>query len=405
MRRAAQATWLVAGFLVGASLQVSLAGNGLDSFGPAQGAGGGGGTDLSGLGSDNTLALWNGTDTLDYLANGATGTVLIGGSSPSYTATPLVTGLTAGSGVTTFDTATRGITLGTNAAALLVDPDSGAYLRAYSYTTTAGDGSGWSLVRGRGTHSSPSAVTNDDLLGFIDARGATGSGLTDEGSFAAIYAMVDSSGSVSTTSFPGRLSFYTTANGSNSLAERIRINNSGTVDIGAGVLAFGSAIGANTATARQGSGSPEGVVTANVGAIYLRSDGSNSTTLYVKQNGSGNTGWTAFGPASNSVAIVVCSDPTAIDLTARPVQTLTLSGDTTFGVAGGSYSAGNSIDSVVIVTCDGTERTLTFDGDWEWIGTKPTSLLSGARALLHVWSTGSDATGVIATWTLLGSGA
>ncbi len=43
-----------------------------------------------------------------------------------------------------------------------------------------------------------------------------------------------------------------------------------------------------------GEGSPEGVVTANRGIIYLRTDGSTSTTLYVKTAGDGlNTGWTA----------------------------------------------------------------------------------------------------------------
>ena len=40
-----------------------------------------------------------------------------------------------------------------------------------------------------------------------------------------------------------------------------------------------------------GSGSPEGVVTAPVGSLYSRSDGGILTSLYVKQSGSGNTGW------------------------------------------------------------------------------------------------------------------
>lgn len=44
---------------------------------------------------------------------------------------------------------------------------------------------------------------------------------------------------------------------------------------------------------QSGTGSPEGVVTAPVGTIYLRSDGGASTTLYVKQSGTGNTGWGA----------------------------------------------------------------------------------------------------------------
>ena len=41
-----------------------------------------------------------------------------------------------------------------------------------------------------------------------------------------------------------------------------------------------------------GTGSPEGVVTAAVGSIYRRTNGASGTTLYVKESGSGNTGWT-----------------------------------------------------------------------------------------------------------------
>jgi hypothetical protein len=40
-------------------------------------------------------------------------------------------------------------------------------------------------------------------------------------------------------------------------------------------------------------GTPEGVVTANVGSLFLRTDGGANTTLYVKESGTGNTGWVA----------------------------------------------------------------------------------------------------------------
>lgn len=40
-----------------------------------------------------------------------------------------------------------------------------------------------------------------------------------------------------------------------------------------------------------GSGSPEGAVTASVGALFLRTNGGAGTTLYVKESGTGNTGW------------------------------------------------------------------------------------------------------------------
>lgn len=41
-----------------------------------------------------------------------------------------------------------------------------------------------------------------------------------------------------------------------------------------------------------GSGTPEGAVTAVVGSLFLRTDGGAGTSLYVKQTGVGNTGWT-----------------------------------------------------------------------------------------------------------------
>lgn len=44
---------------------------------------------------------------------------------------------------------------------------------------------------------------------------------------------------------------------------------------------------------RWGTGSPQGVVTAPVGTLWLRTDGGASTTLYVKESGTGNTGWVA----------------------------------------------------------------------------------------------------------------
>jgi hypothetical protein len=44
----------------------------------------------------------------------------------------------------------------------------------------------------------------------------------------------------------------------------------------------------------KGTGSPEGVITANAGSIFLRTDGGVLSTFYVKQSGTGNTGWAAI---------------------------------------------------------------------------------------------------------------
>lgn len=41
------------------------------------------------------------------------------------------------------------------------------------------------------------------------------------------------------------------------------------------------------------AGTPEGVVTAGIGAVCVRTDGGAATTFYVKESGAGNTGWVA----------------------------------------------------------------------------------------------------------------
>ena len=50
-----------------------------------------------------------------------------------------------------------------------------------------------------------------------------------------------------------------------------------------------------------GTGSPEGVVTAAVGSVYRRTNGASGTTLYIKESGSGNTGWVAVTSGSPSL--------------------------------------------------------------------------------------------------------
>lgn len=42
-----------------------------------------------------------------------------------------------------------------------------------------------------------------------------------------------------------------------------------------------------------GPGSPLGVLSAPVGSLYTRTDGGASTTLYVKESGTGTAGWVA----------------------------------------------------------------------------------------------------------------
>lgn len=73
-----------------------------------------------------------------------------------------------------------------------------------------------------------------------------------------------------------------------SIAELIDPEN-GVVEFEAAFKATELRIGNKTITA--GIGSPEGVVTAVRGSLFLRGDGGAGTTFYVKESGTGNTGW------------------------------------------------------------------------------------------------------------------
>ena len=58
-------------------------------------------------------------------------------------------------------------------------------------------------------------------------------------------------------------------------------------------LLFVQAKDLNPARISAGTATPEGAVTGAVGDLFLRTDGGASSTLYVKESGTGNAGWTA----------------------------------------------------------------------------------------------------------------
>jgi len=60
-----------------------------------------------------------------------------------------------------------------------------------------------------------------------------------------------------------------------------------------GTLSAQGGLSVGTATITAGTGAPEGSVSATVGSLYLRTDGTPNNTLYVKESGSGNSGWGA----------------------------------------------------------------------------------------------------------------
>jgi hypothetical protein len=107
----------------------------------------------------------------------------------------------------------------------------------------------------------------------------------------------------------GGIGSMTVRNGSNNGTLRLRANNGTTttntleIDTSGNVKALVGDVVISTANKgikfnagpfwSVGSGTPEGSVTASVGSLYTRTDGGASTTLYVKESGTGNTGWVA----------------------------------------------------------------------------------------------------------------
>jgi hypothetical protein len=87
-----------------------------------------------------------------------------------------------------------------------------------------------------------------------------------------------------------------------SIAEKFLPTANNASDIGTDVLRMGNAyirtlfVGSNgnTATYSSGANTPEGAITATVGSVFTRTNGGANTTLYVKESGTGNTGWAAI---------------------------------------------------------------------------------------------------------------
>lgn len=102
--------------------------------------------------------------------------------------------------------------------------------------TTDSGGSNLNFDKTRGTFGSPTVVASGDALGTIWFRGYDGGSMRNA---AAIQAVVDAT--PGSSDMPGRLSFYTTADGSASLSERMKIDNAGLI------TGTGTSLGAWTA--------------------------------------------------------------------------------------------------------------------------------------------------------------
>jgi hypothetical protein len=170
--------------------------------------------------------------------------------------------------------------------------------------TTPGAGGAFAMLAAtRGVSEADyTIVQNGDGLGSFSFHGADGSAYVVA---AVMKAQVD--GTPGANDMPGRLIFATTADGASNITDRWGIYCTGhfkpiadnAYDIGASATrakdVYGVQLrpGSGAPIWTSGAGSPQSAVTAPVGSLYTRTDGGANTTLYVKESGTGNTGWVA----------------------------------------------------------------------------------------------------------------
>jgi len=177
--------------------------------------------------------------------------------------------------------------------------------------------------------------------------------------------------------------------------------------------------GSSGATISSGSGSPEGVVTASVGSLYLRTNGSAGTIIYEKASGSGNTGWQANAATSSTPLIPVTylafsdtavdnsSTSTWVDVVSRtvtlPTGTWTVEG-AMWGRIAHDADPGNVDLRVVLDGTNGTNYTRSGPATGGWPGSaqsSKSSVSSGSRTFKGQMRANTSGTATMSNINLL----
>jgi hypothetical protein len=152
-----------------------------------------------------------------------------------------------------------------------------------------------------------------------------------------------------------------------------------------------------------GNGSPESVVIAPIGMTYLRRDGGAGTILYVKESGTGNTGWIAYGgvgtfqPLDSDLTAIAVLSPSNGDFiervsgawanrtSAQVKSDLAINFTDLLGTASRAQMpapiSARVYNSVDISIADSTVTTLTFDSE-RWDSDTIHSILTNTSRLV-----------------------
>lgn len=170
--------------------------------------------------------------------------------------------------------------IGTNSPGQKLDiaADGAVHIRQTRYSTDANPT--WHYVRkSRGTSATPTVVANGDSVGGLYFEAYDGTNFIN---LAQIVANID--GTPGTNDMPGRLSFYTTADGASSVTERMRIDSSGNITSSGGGIGYGTGAGG---TVTQATSKATGVTLSKVtGQITMNAAAlaANTTVSFVLTN-------------------------------------------------------------------------------------------------------------------------
>jgi hypothetical protein len=224
-----------------------------------------------------------GTKVGEFTSTGIDGTVIGGTTAAAGSFTAIES---------TDDATVNGVTVGRGAGNINTNTASGS--QALNSNTTGGNNTAYgrealnsNTTGNQNTASGRQALLNSTTgiqstaYGFQALRGNTTGGGNTANGYQAMYNNTTGDNNVAVGG--GALRSNTIGSSNTALgesAEAVSATANNQIAIRAGNTKWYSA-----------AGSPEGVVTAGVGSMYTNNTGGTGTTLYVKESGTGNTGW------------------------------------------------------------------------------------------------------------------
>jgi len=100
--------------------------------------------------------------------------------------------------------------------------------------------------------------------------------------------------------------------------------------------------------------------------------------------------------AINVGTLATASGTQNLDFTSQGYLTHSITGNITYTAS--NYAAGKSLS--IRITCDGTQRNLTFPTNWVFVGSKPTAIAASKIAILSVTSFGATEAETVAAYAV-----